>query len=395
MGRPRAADRPRPDLVALRRAIHADPELGIDLPRTQARILAALGGLPLEITLGKRLNSISAVLRGGSPGPLVLVRGDMDALPVTEAAGESFRSSNGAMHACGHDLHIAAVVGAAHLLSERQEDLAGDVQFVFQPGEEVGGGADLMIQEGVLDAAGRVPDAAYSLHVFSNFLPAGTFGSRAGTVMASSDRLSVRVVGVGGHGAQPHQAKDPIHVLCEMVVALQGMVTRRFDVFDPVVITIGRIAGGTKDNVIPDDARFEATVRTFSASTRSTLEGAVVQLCQHIASAHGLRADVDYVLDLPPTVNDADETRHAKEAVVELFGPQRWVDLPHAHSGAEDFSLFLNRVPGCFVFLGTSMSADFTEVADNHAATARFDDRWIDDAAALLAELARRRLARA
>jgi hippurate hydrolase len=383
------------ELISLRRAIHAEPEVGIDLPHTQAKILGALQGLPLEITRGTSLSSVTAVLRGGDPeGPLVLIRGDMDALPVTEASGEPFSSGNGAMHACGHDLHVAAVVGAARLLSARREELAGDVQFVFQPGEEIGGGAALMIQDGVLTAAGRVPDAAYGLHVHSGYVPAGTLASRPGTLMASSDKLTVRVLGVGGHGSQPHLAKDPIHVLCEIVIALQGTVTRHFDVFDPVVITVGVIEGGSRGNVIPQHATFEATVRTVSAAARTKFERDTNVLCQHIAEARGLRADVEYLHDLPPTTNDTNEYRFVQETVTEVFGPERWVMMPHPHMGAEDFALFLNAVPGCYVFLGTSVFDDHTQASDLHAATARFDDRWLADGAALLAELAARRLAR-
>ncbi|MGB3482591.1 MAG: M20 family metallopeptidase [Mycobacterium sp.] len=381
------------ELIALRRAIHAEPELGLDLPRTQAKILEALRGLPLEITLGTGLTSVTAVLRGDMPGPLVLLRGDMDALPIAEASGEPFSSSNGAMHACGHDLHVAAVVGAARLLCARRDQLAGDVQFVFQPGEEAGGGAAMMIAEGALEAAGRTPDAAYGLHVHSSYIPAGRIASRPGTLMASSDKLTVRVVGVGGHGSQPHLAKDPVHVLCEIVVALQGMVTRQFNVFDPVVITVGCIEGGSRENVIPESARFDATVRTVSTIARAKVEHDATRLCQHIAAAHGVQAEVRYLRDLPPTVNDATEQRFVQDTVTEVFGPKRWFTMPHPQLAAEDFSLFLNAVPGCYMFLGTSVFEDYTQGSDLHAATSRFDDRWLADGAALLTELALRRLA--
>src|SRR6266852_8260244 len=257
------------EIAELRRSIHAEPEIGLDLPKTQHKVLAALEGLTLEITCGESLSSVTAVLRGVRPGQTVLLRGDMDALPVTERTGVPYSSQVAdAMHACGHDLHTAMLAGAARLLSARQSDLAGNVIFMFQPGEEGSAGARIMISEGVLDAAGERPSAAYALHVASSVLPLGVVASRAGTAMAAADTLHVTVRGRGGHGSQPHLAADPIPVACEIVTALQAMVTRRFDVFDPVVLTVGTFHAGAADNVIPDDATFAATFRTFSAAAR-------------------------------------------------------------------------------------------------------------------------------
>src|SRR6266536_2335651 len=242
----------RGELAALRRRLHQIPEIGLHLPRTQETVLAALEPLPLEISTGTDLSSVTAVLRGARPGPVVLLRGDMDALPVTEDSGEEFASKRpGVMHACGHDLHTAGLVGAARLLCARRDELAGDVVFMFQPGEEGYDGAGHMISEGVLDAAGRPAVAAYGLHVLSSVLPRGVFASRPGSLMAASDGLFVRVLGAGGHGARPHGALDPVPAACEMVTALQTMITRRFDVFDPVVVTVGTFYVGTRRNIIP------------------------------------------------------------------------------------------------------------------------------------------------
>jgi hippurate hydrolase len=382
------------DLVTLRRAIHADPEVGLDLPNTQQRVLDALDGLPLEITLGKGLSSVAAVLRGGAPGPLVLLRGDMDALPLTERTEEAFASSNGAMHACGHDLHVAGLVGAARLLCARREQLAGDVLFMFQPGEEGEDGAGHMLAEGLLDVAGRRPDAAYGLHVVASQIPAGVFTARPGPFMAAADELHVRVVGAGGHGSQPFLTRDPIPALCEIVLALQTLVTRRFDVFDPVVITVGRIAGGTKENIIPDDARFDATIRTFSTEARDRIKELVPRLINDIAGAHGLTAEIDYHDGYPPTINNADEAAFVAETVADMFGAQRFLTLPHPHPGAEDFSRILEEIPGSYLFFGTCATDDPATAPSNHASTARFDDTWLADGATLLAELAIRRMAR-
>ena len=385
------------ELAVLRRALHREPEIGLHLPRTQEKVLAALDGLPLEISTGSSLSSVTAVLRGaGAPdGPVVLLRGDMDALPVTERTGAEFASRiAGAMHACGHDLHTAGLVGAARLLADRRESLAGDVVFMFQPGEEGWDGAGHMVEEGVLEAAGRPVDAAYGLHVSSSSYPTGVFASRPGPLMAASAGLHVRVVGAGGHGSRPHDSLDPIQAACEMVTALQTMVTRRFDVFDPVVVTVGTFHAGTRRNIIPDDAAFEATVRTFSSAAAERIAEVSVRLCQDIATAHGLTAEVDFVPEYPVTVNHTAEHDFLAGTVREAFGEERFELLTDPITGSEDFSRVLDRVPGAFVFLGADATGDPETAPTNHSPLAAFDDAVLSDGAALLAELAVRRLDR-
>ncbi|MDH6134164.1 amidohydrolase [Kitasatospora sp. MAA4] len=383
-----------PDLVRLRHDLHRYPELGLALPRTQERVLQALDGLPLEVSQGSALSSVTAVLRGGRPGPAVLLRGDMDGLPVTEKAPLPFAAANGAMHGCGHDLHTAMLAGAAHLLAARREQLHGDVVFMFQPGEEGWDGAGAMLAEGVLDAAGSRPVAAYALHVASA-MPHGEFSSRRGPILAASDALNVTVHGAGGHGSAPHRAKDPIPAACEMVTALQTMVTRQFDVFDPVVITVGLLQAGTQRNVIPETARFEATVRSFSAEARSKVADTVVELVRAIAVAHGLRAEVEYVPGYPVTVTDGPETDFLADTVREVFGEERFRTMANPMTGAEDFSRVLDAVPGSFVWLGAAPkgAADLDNLPINHSPYAEFDDAVLPDGAALYAELATRRLA--
>src|SRR5579862_6918889 len=279
------------DLADLRHAIHRDPEIGLDLPRTQQKVLRALDGLPLEVSRGQSVTSVTAVLRGGRPGPTVLLRGDMDALPITERTGLDYASAvTGVMHACGHDLHTAMLAGTARILSARQRELPGNVIFMFQPGEEGHGGATYMINEGVLDAAGDRPVAAYAVHVASAQYGYAQFATRPGPMMASADVLDVTVRGHGGHASQPHLSADPIPAACEMVTALQTLVTRRFDVFDPVVITVGSFHAGTTDNVIPDEAHFLATVRSFSAAARDRVRAESVRLVTDIARGYGLQA---------------------------------------------------------------------------------------------------------
>jgi amidohydrolase len=381
------------DLAQLRRDLHRIPEIGLNLPLTQERVLAALHPLPLEVTTGTEISSVTAVLRGGKPGPVVLLRGDMDALPVTESPGEPFVSAHdGVMHACGHDLHTAALVGAATLLTASREDLAGDVVFMFQPGEEGFDGASLMIADGVLEAAGRPADWAYGIHVLSSVLPLGVFGSRPGPLMAASDGLFVRVIGAGGHGSLPHSTLDPVPAAAEMVTALQTMVTRRFNVFEPVVITVGQFHAGTRRNIIPDEAYFEATVRSFSPSVREQVGAYALRLCESIAEAHGLRVEARYEPEYPVTINDAAEHDFAAETVRDVFGAERFFPMPTPTTGSEDFSRVLDRVPGCYLFLGACTTGDPDTAPSNHSPRATFDDRVLADEAALLAELALRRL---
>ncbi len=385
------------DLAELRRAIHREPEIGLDLPSTQAKVLGALDDLPLEVTCGEALTSVTAVLRGSRPGATVLLRGDMDALPVTEHTRLPYASQiDGTMHACGHDLHTAMLAGAARLLSERQAQLTGNVIFMFQPGEEGCGGAEKMIAEGVLDAAGEWPVAAYGLHVVSSLLAAGVCTTRPGTMMAAADTLEVSVRGRGGHAAQPHHAADPIQVACELVTALQTMITRQFDVFDPVVLTVGLFQGGTVSNVIPDEAHFAATVRTFSAAARTDVKGAALRLVRDITAAHGLSVRAGWTEGYPVTVNDPDETAFAQHTVTDMFGAGRFTPAVNPLTGAEDFSFVLEQVPGAFVMLGACPAgSDLANAPFNHSADAVFDDGVLADGAALYAELALRRLAAA
>jgi amidohydrolase len=392
----------QPAVVELRHRLHRRPEIGLDLPETQRAVLAALDGMPLEISTGSSCSSVTAVLRGtgaagpgrGSrPTPTVLLRGDMDALPVQEATGAEFASTiDGAMHACGHDLHTAMLVGAARLLSGHRDALAGDVVFMFQPGEEGWDGAGHMLAEGVLDAAGTRVQRAFGVHVIAGKLPRHQFTTRPGTLMAASDGLMVTVRGAGGHGSAPHRAKDPVSVAAEMIMALQAMVTRQFDVFDPVVITVGRFNAGTRRNIIPEEAVFEATVRSFSRAARERVQMASVRLCEAIAAAHGLEAEARYNTEYPVTVNDAAQTAFATRVVADVFGDERFTPMPDPEAGAEDFSRVLEEVPGCYLFLGACPADDYDAAADNHSPHAVFDDAVMTDGCLLHASLAIRAL---
>lgn len=392
----RDAEELGPEMTELRHRLHRAPEIGLQLPRTQQTLLEALDGLGLELSQGRSVTSVTGVLRGGrSTGRSVLLRADMDALPVQERSGESFTSEvDGAMHACGHDLHMAMLVGGARLLADRRESLAGDVVLMFQPGEEGWNGAGAMLDEGVLTAAGAQVSAAYGMHVRSGKTPNGVFTTRGHTMMASSSRLVVTVQGRGGHGSSPHLTRDPITAAAEMITSLQTMVTRRFDVFDPVVVTVGTIAGGTATNIIPDDARFTATVRTFSAVNGEAVGAVATEVCQGVARAHGLDVDVQYVREYPVTVNDPAHAQFVADVVTEVFGADGYLPMESPEPGSEDFSRVLEAVPGSYLMLGASMAADYANAPSNHSPLARFDDLVMTRGALLHAELAVRALER-
>lgn len=382
-------------LIALRRAIHADPEIGLHTTRTQRRVLDALSGLDLEITVGRDLASVVAVLHGAHSGPSVILRGDMDALPIEEKTGLEFAATNGAMHACGHDLHTVGLVGAARLLAAHRDELHGSVIFMFQPGEEGHGGAKIMLDEGLLDAAGDRPVAAYAIHVGPG--PRGVFITRPGPACAGSGDLTITVHGRGGHGSQPHLALDSVPIAAEIVLALQSFATRRFDAFDPVIISVTQLdTGDGAINVIPEQARLRATVRALTPTTVDRLHEGLPQLADGIARAHGARADVQLEFTYPPTVNDHATTLATLDCLRDTFGEERVLTSPVPMMGSEDFSFVLDEVPGTFLALfATPADLDLATAEFNHSPRAVFDDAVLADQAAALAALAHARLEQA
>jgi amidohydrolase len=340
------------DAVALRRAIHREPELGLHCPKTTDKIKRALEGLPLEFREGPSTTGLIAILRGPENGRTVLLRGDMDALPLVEDTDLSFSSQvTGAMHACGHDTHVAMLAGAAKALCAERERLAGTVIFMFQPGEEGWHGARYMIEDGLLDDPR--PDAAFALHISPN-MPAGRFASRSGPLLASADEFEIRIKGRGGHAAMPHDALDPIPVACETVLALQSLVTRRLSVFKPAVLTVAKIESGTTDNVIPETATLLGTMRTLDERTRETVQAGIVRIAEHVAAAHGAAAEAEITPGFPVTVCDGRIVDLAERTVVELFGQDAWRTMPDPMMGAEDFAYVLQRTPGAMAFLGAA-----------------------------------------
>jgi len=388
------------ETVALRRTLHRWPELGNDLPVTRENVLGALEGLPLSITLHETTSGIAAVLDGGNPGPTVLLRGDMDALPLHEDTGLEFTSSDdGKMHACGHDTHTAMLVGAAKLLSARRADIPGRVLFMFQPGEEGGGGAGLMLDEGLLDVGARADGSAspvtgaYALHITSN-LPTGWIASKGGSIMASADSVLITVTGRGGHASQPHAALDPIPIACEIVQALQTMVTRTIDVFDPSVVTVGRITAGTTNNIIPETAVIEATIRAISERTRAKVRDGIRRVAEGVTAAHDAQVSVEFHDGYPVTSNNPGSADFALDVAREVVGEKAVVRLPNPVMGAEDFSYVLNRVPGAMMFLGgTSPDRNPATAAPNHSNRVTFDEEAMVNGVAVYGAMALRHLA--
>ena len=380
-----------PGMTALRRAIHAEPELGLHNPRTAEKIMAALAGLPLEFRTGPSTTGIIATLKGPANGRTVLLRGDTDALPMPEETGLDFASTiPGAMHACGHDSHVAMLAGAARLLCERRESLAGSVMFMFQPGEEGHHGARYMLDDGLIDP---LPDAAFALHIMPN-APWGVVGGRTGALLASNDKLRIVITGRGGHASMPHDALDPVPIACEIALALQTFVTRQISVFDPAVITIGQISAGTTDNVIPETALLFGTMRTLSAATRLKLHDGLPRLAQGIAAAHGASATVEIIPGFPVPDCDGRAVALGETVTKRLFGEDAWQTLANPIMGAEDFAYVLEKVPGAMFFLGVAeQGTDWRACCGLHSTHMHLDESAMARGAALHAAIAEQYLA--
>jgi amidohydrolase len=385
--------------VQLRRDLHRHPEVGNDLPITRERILEDIDDLDLDITLHESTSGLTALLTGGRPGPTILLRGDMDALPMPERTGLDFASEvDGAMHACGHDTHVAMLAASARLLSARRADLPGRVLFMFQPGEEGHHGARYMLEEGLLDVpplADGTPSpvsAAAAIHITSA-LPSGWVSTRRGPIMASSDTLRISVKGAGGHASEPHRTLDPVPIACEIVQAIQTMVTRKVDVFDPTVVTVASIHAGTTSNVIPDSCEILGTVRAVSETTRTRVHDGLRRVAEGVAAAHDVEVAVEVELGYPVTVNDVDFATFAAGVAREVVGEEHTIMLPNPVMGAEDFSYVLERVPGSMLFLGgTPAGQDPRTAPANHSTKVYFEEDAMMQGVALYSALALRHL---
>jgi amidohydrolase len=388
-----------PDVVALRRRIHRRPEIGLDLPETQAVIVGELERQGLAPRLGRGLSSVTATIDGGSPGPTVLLRADIDALPLQEETGLEFASEiAGAMHACGHDAHAAMLLGAARLLVERRSSIAGRVLLMFQPGEEGRHGARLMLEEGLLDLPtdGRFGpvERAFAIHISARFRT-GTIHLRAGPQFAGSGTVSITVRGAGGHASTPHLAVDPIPIAAEIVLALQSMVTRRLDPNYPVVLTIAKMSAGTTTNIIPETATLAGTMRSTSEEARERARDLIRQTAEGIASAHGATAEVEVTQGYPVTINDDAVAGLVVDTATEIFGAERVARMLFPVMGSEDFSYVLQKVPGVEAYVGAVPEGlDPEEVPQNHSNRVVFDEPAMASGVALYAAMAERLLER-
>jgi hippurate hydrolase len=389
----------QPDIVDIRRRLHRHPELGLDLPNTQHLILEELKSLGLEPKVGEGLSSVTAIIGADRPGRWIVLRGDMDALPLTEDTGLDFASEDeGRMHACGHDTHVAQLLGGARLLVELAKDdpaaLPGPVLLMFQPGEEGYFGARVMLEEGLLDGAAGTPPLTpenargFAIHTSAEY-PTGEIECRPGALMASADNVFITVRGSGGHASAPHNAKDPIPVAAEMILALQVAITRSVDAFDPAVLTIAHVTAGTTHNIIPETASISGTFRCVSDSRRAAMRPLVERVARGIASAHGVEVEIEFAELYPVTVNDAAVAEEVHAIATDLVGEEAAVVMDAPIMGAEDWSYVLQRIPGAMAFLGARPADHPLEGwPQNHSNLVTFDEAALVVGAALYAKAA-------
>ena len=370
-------------IVSLRRAIHAEPELGLQTPKTMAKVREALADLPLTWRSGGNTSGQVATLEGAKPGKRVLLRGDMDALPMAEKTDLDFASKiEGRMHACGHDTHTAMLAGAARLLCAKRESITGTIDFMFQPGEEGYHGARHMLDDGLISP---LPDAAFALHIMPN-APFGVLAGRPGPLLAAADQFTIKMIGQGGHASMPHDCVDPLPGAAALVSAIQAMVTRRFNAASAVVVTVTQLHAGTTFNVIPDSATLNGTIRTLSKEHRIKVRDLITQTAQSTATAHGLTAEVEIEEGFPVTICDDRAVALGKAVAKKIGGDEGWRDLKDPIMGAEDFSYLLEKVPGAMFFLGVAKEGeDWRSCCAIHSPRMHVDEKALPHGTAMLA----------
>jgi amidohydrolase len=345
------AERAFPRMVEIRRDLHAHPELSFQETRTSDSVASVLEGLGLEVKRNIATTGLVALLRGAADGPTIALRADMDALPITEKTGLPFASKNpGVMHACGHDGHMAMALGAAMILTEMRESFRGNVKFIFQPGEEGYAGAAQMIEEGALEDEPRI-EAAFAMHL-DPMSPSGSFATRGGPVMACADLFTLTIVGKGGHGAMPHTTVDPVLVSAHVITALQAIRSRQAPPMDSVVLSICTIHAGDGPTIIPDAVELSGTVRMFDRALREKIPSMMEKIIEGVTSAFGAKHSLSYAHGYPATVNDPDFAEMALEAAAGALGSENSRRLENPRMPSEDFSFFLEKVPGAFAILG-------------------------------------------
>jgi len=376
-----------PEIIKIRREIHQKPELAYREEVTSKLVAERLEALGIQVKRGVGGTGVLGVLKGPRPGKVVGLRADMDALPLDEMADVEFKSKvKGVMHACGHDTHVAMLLGAARLLANHKNELQGTVKFLFQPAEEHGGrgGAKPMIEDGVMKDP-KV-DYVFGLHIAGDH-NSGILGFRAGPFAASPDTFGIRIIGRGGHGASPHETIDPVYVAAQVIIALQGVSGRMIDPMQPIVISVGAVHSGTKENIIPDEAVLQGTIRTLDEVTRKRAKAKVEEVVKGVCKAFGAKAIVEFEKDAyPVTVNDDKVTEQAMKIVRKIRGGTK-VKVIEPMLGGEDFSRFLHEAPGTFYFLGTRNTAKGC-IYPNHSSRFKVDEDVLKYGSASLALLA-------
>jgi amidohydrolase len=336
-------------VIGIRRDLHRIPETGFNEVKTSAYVAERLNELGLEVLTGIARHGVIGLLRTGKPGPTVMIRADMDALPITEATGLVFASTHpGCMHACGHDAHMAMALGAASVLFQLKSVFRGNVKFVFQPAEEGPGGAEPMIAAGVME--NPAVDYVIGCHLWAE-RPEGYIGVRPGPFMAAMDRFDIQIIGRGGHAAQPHRCVDALEVGTQVVAALQRIVSRHLDPLEPTVLTVGSFHAGTAFNVTPSEAVMSGTTRTFSDAIWKSWEGRIERVVRGVCESMGAGYNLKYTRGYPPTVNDLRMAEIVRRCAIRVVGEDRVVE-PEPTLGGEDMSFFLKRAPGCYYCIG-------------------------------------------
>ncbi len=380
------AKRVEPEIIKTRRRLHQHPELAYQEEMTSKLVSDELESFGVEVKRGVGGTGVLGILKGGHDGRVVALRADMDGLPVQEMSDVDFRSkTDGVMHACGHDTHMAMLLGAAKILAENKEELHGTVKFLFQPAEEHGGrgGAKPMIEAGVM----KSPDVdfVFGLHISGTYR-SGEIGLKEGSLMAAPDTFKVKIIGQGGHGSAPHETVDPVYVAAHVILALQGISARMINPVQPFVISVGAVHSGTKENIIPDVAILDGTIRTLDERTRSRAKKKVEEVAKGVSRSFGASAEVEFEKDAyPVTVNDPETTRRTERVLKKIPGIR--VKEIDPVLGGEDFSRFLQKAPGTFYFLGTRNPAKGC-IYPNHSSKFKVDEDVLKFGSASLALLA-------
>ena len=375
-------------LVSMRRDLHRIPEIGFTLPETRKYITDRLKAMGIEFTLNEEDSGLIAYINKGKPGKILVVRSDMDALPITEETGAAYASGHeGMMHACGHDGHMAMMLGAVELLKKHEKELKGEIRILFQSAEEVAGGAKLMIKNHVLDGA----DAVFGLHIGTlagKEIPSGTFLISPGPNMASFDRFAITVLGKGCHGSTPEKGIDPINIAAHIILGLEGITSREISGYTPAVISIGMIRGGSYDNVIPDTVQIEGTNRAFDGEIRKILARRIEEVSRGCAQAFGGDISFEIKWGIQPLINNAGIAAFAADSAAKVVGREKVLTkMKHPLMGSEDFSCYLEKTPGAFLFLSSSNPEKGTEI-DHHTCRFNIDEDVLWEGTAVFTQIA-------